>query len=89
MGEISTSIGRRIRDKTKREKKDEEAKKRNQEKSIENWLHLPFPRGSCSQDKERGRKERKKGAREGAERGTEGGREGEKESKRVHTSSIS
>ena len=85
-GEISTRIGRQIGDK-KRERKDEEGKKRNQQKSTENWLHLPFPRGSCSQDREKGRKERRKGAREEQR---EGQKEGGKERKRarVHTSSI-
>lgn len=70
----------------KGERKDEEAKKRNQQKSIENWLHLPFPRGSCSQDREKGRKERRKGAREGQREGQkeEGRREREQKSAYKH-----
>lgn len=47
---------------------------------LKNWLHLPFPRGSCSQDREKGRKERRKGA---SEEQREGQKEGGKERKRA------
>lgn len=80
MGEISTSIGRRIRDKTKREKKDEEAKKRNQEKSIENWFHFLFLEEAAVKIK---RGEERKERREQGRGQREGQKEGGKERKRA------
>ena len=66
--------------------KDEEAKKRNQQNSTENWLHLPFPSGSCGQKRREREGERRKGRKQRRKQGVVGGREeregGRKERKR-------